>query len=52
LLDKPAQYLRDGLSMKALNRVAQAISDTDAAWRMKQAKDRLFERIRPITQDR
>src|SRR5580700_4657369 len=30
LLDKPAQYLRDGLSMNALKRVAAAISDTDA----------------------
>jgi transposase InsO family protein len=46
LLDKPAQYLRDGLSMKALNRVAGAISDTDAARRMQQAKSKLFEKLR------
>ena len=46
LLDKPAQYLRDGLSMKALKRVAAAISDTDAARRMQQAKGKLFERLR------
>ena len=46
LLDKPAQYLRDGLSMKALERVAAAISDTDAARRMQQAKGKLFERLR------
>ena len=46
LLDKPAQYLRDGLSMNALKRVAAAISDTDAARRMQQAKARLFERLR------
>jgi hypothetical protein len=46
LLDKPAQYLRDGLSMNALKRVAGAISDTDAARRMQQAKAKLFERLR------
>ena len=45
-LDKPAQYLRDGLSMNALKRVAAAISDTDAARRMQQAKAKLFERLR------
>jgi transposase InsO family protein len=52
LLDKPAQYLRDGLSMNALKRVAAAISDTDAARRMQQAKARLFERLRLTAQDR
>ena len=46
LLDKPAQYLRDGLSINALKRVAAAISDTDAARRMQQAKAELFERLR------
>jgi transposase InsO family protein len=46
LLEKPAQYLRGGLSMNALNRVAAAISDTDAARRMQQAKGKLFERLR------
>src|ERR1039457_4632287 len=46
LLDKPAQYLRNGLSMNALKRVAAAISDTDAARRMQQAKAKLFERLR------
>jgi transposase InsO family protein len=46
LLDKPAQYLRDGLSMNALERVAAAISGTDAARRMQQAKAKLFERLR------
>jgi len=45
-LDKPAQYLRHGLSMNALKRVAAAISDTDAARRMQQAKAKLFERLR------
>lgn len=46
LLEKPAQYLRDGLSINALKRVAAAISDTDAARRMQQAKGKLFERLR------
>jgi len=46
LLDKPAQYLRDGRSMNALKRVAEAISDTDAAHRMQQAKAKLFDRLR------
>jgi transposase InsO family protein len=46
LFDKPAQYLRDGLSMNALNRVAAAIGDTDPARRMQQAKAKLFERLR------
>jgi transposase InsO family protein len=46
LLDKPGQYLRQGLSMNALKRVAASISDTDAARRMQQAKAKLFERLR------
>ncbi len=46
LLDKPAQYLREGLSINALKRVAAAISDTDAARRMQQAKARLFDTMR------
>src|SRR5271157_2428092 len=48
LLDKPAQYLRDGLSMNALKRVAAALSDTDAARRMQQAKARLFDQLRLV----
>jgi transposase InsO family protein len=46
LLDKPAQYLRDGLSMNALKRVAAAISDTEAARRMQRAKTKLFDQFR------
>jgi transposase InsO family protein len=46
LLEKPTQYLRDGLSMNALKRVAAAISDTDAALRMQQAKAKLFDQLR------
>ena len=45
-LDEPAQYLRQGLSINALKRIAGALSDTDAARRMQQAKSKLFERLR------
>ena len=45
-LDKPAQYLRQGLSINALKRIAGAISDTDAARRMQKAKSKLFEKLR------
>ena len=48
LLDNPAQYLRDGLSIDALKRVAGAISDTDAARRMQRAKNELFDKLRRI----
>jgi transposase InsO family protein len=46
LLDKPDRYLRDGLSINALKRVAGAIGDTDAARRMQEAKSKLFEKLR------
>jgi transposase InsO family protein len=45
-LDKPAQYLRQGLSINALQRIAAALSDTDAARRMQNAKNKLFDRLR------
>jgi transposase InsO family protein len=45
-LQKPAQYLREGLSINALKRVAGAISDTEAARRMQQAKAKLFDQLR------
>jgi transposase InsO family protein len=45
-LHKPAQYLREGLSINALKRVAGAVSDTDAARRMQQAKAKLFDQLR------
>ena len=45
-LHKPAQYLRQGLSINALKRIAGALSDTDAARRMQQAKTKLFEKLR------
>lgn len=46
LLDKPDQYLRPGLSIHALKRVAASLSDTEAARRMQQAKSKLFEKLR------
>ena len=45
-LHQPAQYLRQGLSINALKRIAGALSDTDAARRMQQAKTKLFEKLR------
>jgi hypothetical protein len=38
--------LRQGLSINALKRIAGALSDTDAARRMQQAKSKLFELLR------
>ena len=45
-LDKPAQYLRQGLSINVLKRIAGALSDTEAARRMQQAKSKLFDKLR------
>jgi hypothetical protein len=45
-LDRPQQFLRPGLSVAALKRVAGAMSDTEAARRMQQAKGTMFEQIR------
>ncbi len=44
-LDKPAQYLRQGLSINALKRIAGTLSDTDATRRMQQAKAKLFGQL-------
>src|SRR5437660_2661848 len=48
---KAAQYLRKGMSLAMLERVAGAVSDTEAAQRMQRAKQKLFEefgtRLRP-----
>jgi hypothetical protein len=41
-----APYLRPGLTINALRRIAAARSDTDAARRMQQAKAKLFPRLR------
>jgi hypothetical protein len=45
-LDRPQQFLRPGLSVAALKRVAASMSDTEAARRMQQAKYTMFEQIR------
>jgi len=45
-LDRPQQYLRPGLNIKALQRVAASMSDTEAARRMQQARDAMFDQIR------
>jgi len=46
LLPKPQQYLRPGLTVATLQRIAGLMSDTEAARRMQQAKHRLFEQLR------
>jgi transposase InsO family protein len=45
-LHRPQQFLRPGLSINALKRVAATMSDTEAARRMQQAKYAMFEQIR------
>ena len=45
-LPKPQQYLRPGLIVATLERIAGLMSDTEAARRMQQAKHRLFEQLR------
>jgi transposase InsO family protein len=45
-LYKPQQYLRPGLTLATLQRIAGLMSDTEAARRMQQAKHRLFEQLR------
>jgi hypothetical protein len=45
-LDRPQRFLRPGLSLAVLKRVAASISDTEAARRMQQAKYTMFEQIR------
>ncbi len=45
-LPQPEQYLRDGLTIAVLQRIAATRSDTEAAQRMQQAKRTLFEQLR------
>jgi hypothetical protein len=45
-LPEPAQYLRETMSVAALQRIAGAISDTEAAQRMQKAKLELFQQLR------
>ena len=42
-----AQYLREGLSLATLERIAARRSDTEAAQQMQQAKHRLFQQFQP-----
>jgi hypothetical protein len=44
-LPQPQQYLRPGLTLAVLRRIAATHSDTAAAQRMQQAKRKLFERF-------
>ena len=44
-LPQPQQYLRPGLTLAVLQRIAATHSDTEAAQRMQQAKRKLFERF-------
>jgi len=41
-LPQPQPYLRPGLTVATLKRIAQTMSDTEAARRMQEAKHRLF----------
>ena len=45
-LPQPAHYLREGLTIAVLQRIAAALSDTEAAQRMQQAKHKLFDYLR------
>ena len=44
-LDKPQQYLREGVSFEMLDEIARQRTDNEAAARMQKAKDRLFNRL-------
>jgi transposase InsO family protein len=46
-LPRAPHYLREGMSLAILKRIAGALSDTEAAQRMQQAKGKLFQRFRP-----
>jgi hypothetical protein len=45
-LPQPEQYLRPGLTLAVLQRIAGVRSDTEAAQRMQQAKRKLFQQLR------
>ena len=49
-LSPPTPDLRPGLTRAVLQRIAAAVSDTEAAQRMQQAKAKLFERLRQPAQ--
>jgi len=46
-LPQAARYLRPGMSLAILKRMAAALSDTQAAQRMQQAKRKFFQQFRP-----
>jgi hypothetical protein len=48
-LPNPAQYLRSGITVAVLQRIAGTRSDTEAAQRMQQAKRQLFAHVRSAT---
>ena len=45
-LQKPQQYLRSGITVATLQRIAKTMSDTEAAQRMQQAKRKLFAQVK------
>ena len=45
-LPQPEQYLRPGLTVATLQRIAAVRSDTEVAQRLQQAKRKLFEQLR------
>lgn len=47
-LDKPQQYLRPGLTVEALERLANTLSDTDAAIRLQKAREALAQQIHTV----
>lgn len=47
-LDHPNQYLRPGMTVEALQRVAAAISDTDAATRLQTARAALAQQLHSV----
>jgi IS30 family transposase len=46
-LPRPQQYLRPGLTLAVLQRIAETRSDTEAAQRMQQVKRKLFHQLQP-----
>ena len=46
-LPQPQQYLRPGLTLAVLQRIAGTRSDTEAAQRTQQVKRKLFDHLRP-----
>jgi len=47
VLPNPAQYLRPGVTLATLKRIAAVRSDTEAAQQMQRAKQQLFQQFQP-----